>query len=319
MKNIFILVAVAFSVNVFAENSLKKVVQENPEDTKWEVLKKFYEASSVPAELSDFEFADESSDQKCRLAVPEEDFNKLRPIVIRKMEKIVVGKDGSPASQVKIDHGHELGLDPEKWDNTFDFIYMDEGEKDLVVNQTKNRKHRSSPYVLYLRKNGRFISFRVVNFTDRQNNGLLRGDNVIDSYGYCWRLVVKKEEAEVKPAPQPEPEERPDSRPPAEPEAKADDKPESKPSPDLEEPLVPDKIYPEGRPESRPSVEEDDFSQPRLEPRSEVKMEPKAKPKTKQKPKVKKEEVRSQPSFKPPPHKDDEEWGGDIEIIEWEW
>lgn len=185
-----ILFVVAFFNNAFAQNTLSELIKENPNATRWEVLKEFYETSSLPAELSDFDFVGDESNQKCRLAFPKSTPNTLQKVVLKKFKK-AINEDNGPLfperTVVKLSITNESHSNPASYKKLFEFITIESDSYDLIVHQRKNTNHDDSPFTIKLRKNNNLISFKLLTFKDNQDNGPLFEEDADDSYGYCWK------------------------------------------------------------------------------------------------------------------------------------
>lgn len=192
MKIIIFIIA-SLSQVVFAQAELELIRDLNPSASNREVLKIFYQESLQAAELGDFDRGDDAqSTQECRMVLHSTQ-DTLHSVVIRKLVKNLPGNGPLfPArSESKLFLvGNSYLRDGKLRDNTaktYDYISIDENAYDLIVTMRKNAVHSDSPFKLFLRKNGELISFKILTYKNKQDNGPLFEKNINEDYGYCWR------------------------------------------------------------------------------------------------------------------------------------
>lgn len=193
MKKLLIGLLALASISAFGQSDLQSIRDQNPGASNREVLKLFYNGSSMAAELNDFDKGDNAqSNQECRI-VYHTTGDKLNSVVIRQISKSTPSNGplfpSNFETKLNTTGSHKLigGKVNDHFNQAYDYITMDDNAYDLIVYQKKNATHDDAPFKVFLRKNGELISFKLLTYKAGTSNGPLFDNNSNEDYGYCWR------------------------------------------------------------------------------------------------------------------------------------
>ncbi len=194
--------------SVFAQSSegvelMKEIQQSNPDASKHEILKLFYENSMEPADIDRFpRVGGEASSFQCRepqlqrikdkLEINE---NKLKKTFILAKQKNNRGFFQRREGEVRLfssDYAaHDPVLSSRNLESAIKAVYsmtsMDETAYDTIVSLNQSTTYnQDAPYKIYLRQHGELISFKYVEFKKNSDGPLFGDETKRVRYGYCW-------------------------------------------------------------------------------------------------------------------------------------
>ncbi len=150
----------------------------NPDPSKYEVLRQLYNESQQPADLSDFQYQNESPNQHC-LAADGLDPNQLWEINVVRVKVEVNGGPLFPNDREKLlFFSGERNAEVKSFIDRVDFPQST--ALDLVTHLRAASNFLDSPATLKARKNEKYISFVMTHYEGSANNSTL--------YGYCYSL-----------------------------------------------------------------------------------------------------------------------------------
>lgn len=167
---------------------LNEIREANPNATKYEVLKLFYEQSMEPADIDRFALAGQSSALRCRQNSTWPNGTIFPNHLDTRFIVALKANHGPFFTETKLKLSTR-NSSSEYWSNTnnvhnnYGRITMSRSAYDLTASREGSSGYEF-PTILSLRQHGELISYRYLIHSRRENNGRSLPD--VELYGYCW-------------------------------------------------------------------------------------------------------------------------------------